>query len=80
METITKIKYENFLAEPMGDKPVNDLPALNEHHSSVLKNSGYEFVIIINFSIIPNYLIYKHILSKQQGIHIVWTIFGAIKK
>lgn len=45
----TSQKHRNFVAEPMGDKPVTDLAGIGEALGNRLKEAGFDKVRFIFF-------------------------------
>lgn len=45
----TSQKHKNFVAEPMGEKPVTDLAGVGEVLGKRLEGSGFDKVIVIFF-------------------------------
>ena len=44
MSSTTSQKHRNFVAEPMGKKPVEDLPGIGDAHGQMLRQKGFDKV------------------------------------
>lgn len=62
----TSQKHRNFVAEPMGDKPVQDLAGVGEVLGKRLENQGFDKVPVIKMSLIIQNLNYYSLKSSYR--------------